>query len=125
MTRGLLDTSVVIALAQAAPVAMPEASAISIVTLCELHHGVLAADDATRPARLATLVLAETEFRPLMLDARAVPHYARMVTAARREGRRPGTNDVLIAATAAGHRLPVYTCDQDFVGLDGVEVVLA
>ncbi len=125
MNLGLLDTSVVIALAQGEPVAMPDASAISIVTLCELHHGVLAADDARRPARLATLVLAETEFRALTLDARAVPHYGRIMSAARREGRRPGMNDVLIAATAAGHGLPIYTRDRDFVGLDGVEVVLA
>jgi hypothetical protein len=122
---GLLDTSVVIALMQGEPVAMPDAGAVSMITLCELHHGVLAADDARRPARLATLVLAETEFRPLALDARAVPHYGRIMSAARREGRRPGINDVLIAATAAGHGLPVYTRDRDFVGLDGVEVVLA
>lgn len=125
MNLGLLDTSVVIALMQGEPVAMPDAAAISMVTLCELHHGVLAADDARRPARLATLVLAETEFRSLGLDARVVPHYGRIMSAARREGRRPGVNDVLIAATAAGHGLPVYTRDRDFVGLDGVEVVLA
>jgi predicted nucleic acid-binding protein len=122
---GVLDTSIVIALMQGGQVAMPEASAVSIVTLCELHHGVLAADDAQRPARLATLVLAETEFRALALDGRVVPHYGRIMSAARRAGRRPGINDVLIAATAAGRGLPVYTRDHDFVGLDGVEVVLA
>jgi predicted nucleic acid-binding protein len=121
---GLLDTSVVIALMQGEQVTMPEAAAVSIVTLCELHHGVLAADDSQRPARLATLVLAETEFRSLALDARVVPHYGRIMSAARRAGRRPGVNDVLIAATAAGRGLPVYTRDRDFVGLDGVEVVL-
>lgn len=125
MSLGLLDTSLVIALAQEMPVALPEAGAVSIVTLCELHHGVLAADDDQRPERLATLMLAQTEFRPLVLDTSAVPHYARMLSTARRAGRRPGTNDVLIAATAAAHRLPVYTRDRDFVGLDGVEVVLA
>jgi predicted nucleic acid-binding protein len=125
VTLGVLDTSAVIALAQGAPIALPEASAVSIVTLCELHHGVLTADDEQRPVRLATLVMAETEFRPLVLDARTVPHYGRIMSAARRAGRRPGTNDVLIAATAAGHRLPVYTCDRDFVDFDGVEVVLA
>jgi predicted nucleic acid-binding protein len=122
---GVLDTSLVIALAQGEPVELPEASAVSIVTLCELHHGVLAAGDRARPARLATLSLAERKFRALTLDARVVPHYARMLSAARREGRRPTTNDVLIAATAAGHGLPVYTRDRDFLGLDGVEVVLA
>ncbi len=126
MSSGVLDTSVVIALAHGEPVALPEeASAVSIVTLCELHVGVLVADDVRRPARLANLVMAENEFEALMVDARVVPHYARMMTAARREGRRPTTNDVLIAATAAAHGVPVYTRDRDFVGLDGVEVVLA
>jgi predicted nucleic acid-binding protein len=125
VNRGLLDTSVVVALAQGESVPLPDESAVSIVTLCELRYGVLAADDARRPARLATLVLAETEFEPLALDARAIPHYARIVDTARRQGRRPGANDVLIAATAAGHDLPIYTRDRDFVGLDGVEVVLA
>lgn len=125
MTLGVLDTSAVIALAQGEPIAMPEASAVSIVTLGELHHGVLTADDEQRPVRLAMLVMAETEFRPLTLDARAVPYYGRIMSAARRAGRRPGTNDVLIAATAAGHGLPVYTRDRGFVGFDGVEVVLA
>lgn len=126
MSQGVLDTSVVIALAYGEPVALPdEASAVSIVTLCELHLGVLVADDAHRPARLATLVMAENEFEALTVDSRVVPHYARMISAARREGRRPTTNDVLIAATAAAHAVPVYTRDRDFVGLDGVEVVLA
>jgi predicted nucleic acid-binding protein len=126
VSQGILDTSVVIALAHGEPVALPkEASAISIVTLCELHTGVLTADDVRRPARLATLVMAENEFEALMVDARVVPHYARMMSVARRRGRRPTANDVLIAATAAGHGLPVYTRDRDFVELDGVEVVLA
>jgi predicted nucleic acid-binding protein len=125
VSQGLLDTSIVIALAQGEQVPLPEASAVSIVTLCELRYGVLAADDERRSARLATLVLAETEFHPLTLDARVVPHYARILSTARRQGRRPSAHDVLIAATAAGHGLPVYTRDRDFVGLDGVEVVLA
>ena len=125
MNLGLLDTSVVIALAQGESVAIPDAGAISIVTLCELHHGVLGADDARRPARLEALDLAKTAFRALDVDVRVIPHYGRIMSAARRAGRRPGTNDVLIAATAAGRGLPIYTRDRDFVGLDGVEVVLA
>lgn len=72
-----------------------------------------------------TRPLTEKRFRPLQVDERVVPHYARMLAAARRDGRRPGTNDVLIAATAAGHGVAVYTRDRGFLGLDGVEVVLA
>lgn len=125
MSRGLLDTSVVIALARGEAVELPELAAISIVTLCELHHGVLASGDAQRAGRLATLVMAERSFQALALDTRVAPHYGRIVADARRRGRRPGTADALIAATAAGHDLPVYTRDRDFAGFDGVDVVFA
>jgi toxin FitB len=122
---GLLDTSVVIAIARGEDAELPEAGAISIVTLCELHHGVLVADERRRPNRLATLVMAERRFRALALDARVAPHYGRIVSRARRDGRRPSTTDAMIAATAASRDLPVYTRDRDFLGFDGVEVVLA
>jgi toxin FitB len=125
VSRGILDTSVVIDIALGVELATPGEATISVVTLYELHHGVLSAGEQHRPGRLATLALAERRFRALPLDARMAPHYARMIAAARRSGRRPRTNDLLIAATAAVHRLPVYTRDRDFLGLDGVEVVLA
>jgi predicted nucleic acid-binding protein len=47
------------------------------------------------------------------------------VAAARRDGRRPGTADALIAATAAAHALPILTRDRDFASLPGVEVMFA
>lgn len=127
MTRGLLDTSVVISLARGEELELdnpPEEAAISAITLCGLHHGVLIADDSSRPGRLATLAYVERRFAVLDLDARVAPHYGRIVAAARAQGRRPGTADALIAATAAAHRLPVYTRDRDFGGLPGVDVVL-
>ncbi|HXE44417.1 MAG TPA: PIN domain-containing protein [Conexibacter sp.] len=125
MSLGIFDTSVVIDLALGVELAVPDEATISVVTLCELHHGVLSAGDEHRAGRLATLLVAERRFRALPLDGRVAPHYARMISAARRSGRKPRTNDVLIAATAAAHGVPVYTRDRDFVGLDGVEVVLA
>jgi predicted nucleic acid-binding protein len=124
VSLGIFDTSVVIDLALGVELAVPDEATISVVTLCELHHGVLSAGDEHRAGRLATLMLAERRFRALPLDARVAPHYGRMISVARRSGRRPRTNDVLIAATAAAHGVPVYTRDRDFVGLDGVEVVL-
>lgn len=124
MTRGLLDTSIVIALARGESVELPETAAISIVTLCGLHHGVLIADDRQRAGRLATLAMAERRFRPLPLDERVSPQFGRILADARRAGRRPRTADALIAATAAANELPVYTRDRDFVGFSGVEVVL-
>lgn len=125
MSVGIFDTSVVIDLALGVVLAVPDEATISVVTLCELHHGVLSAGDEHRAGRLATLLVAERRFRALPLDDRVAPHYGRMISVARRSGRRPRTNDVLIAATAAAHGVPVYTRDRDFVGLDGVEVVLA
>lgn len=125
MKRGLLDTSVVIALARGQSVELPDQAAISAITLCGLHHGVLVADDAHRPGRLATLTMAERRFQPLPIDERVAPHYGRIVATARAEGRgRPRMGDALIAATAAAHELTLYTCDRDFGELAGVSVVL-
>jgi predicted nucleic acid-binding protein len=128
MNRALLDTSFVIALARGEEIPLedpPAEAAISAVTLCGLHHGVLIADDGQRAGRLATLVYAERRFAVLPVDARVAPHYGRLVTEARRSGRRRlATADALIAATAAAHQLPLITRDRDFESLDGVEVVI-
>jgi predicted nucleic acid-binding protein len=129
MKSALLDTSFVIALARGEDVALddpPADAAISAVTLCDLHHGVLVADDDQRPGRLATLAFVERRFAVLPVDSRVAPHYGRLVADVRRRGRgRLGTADALIAATAAAHDLPLITRDRDFVRLDGVDVVLA
>jgi len=126
--RALLDTSFVIALARGEGIEIPEPpeeAAISVVTLCGLHHGVLIADADRRAGRLATLAYAERRFAVLALDARVAPHYGRLAAGARRAGKpRLRTADALIAATAAAHDLPLITRDRDFQGLDGVEVVL-
>ena len=129
MSRGLLDTSFVIALARGEEVSLdepPDEVAISAVTLCGLHHGVLIADEHQRPGRLATLAYAERRFAVLPVDARVAPHYGRLVASTRRRRRRRlRTADALIAATAAAYSLPLLTRDRDFEGVDGVEVVLA
>lgn len=126
MTRGLLDTSVVIDLARGEQVELPEEATISAVTLCGLHHGVLIASEKQRPGRLATLAMAERRFRPLPIDRSVAPSYGRLlasVRAARR--RRLRTADALIAATALAYGLPLYTKDRDFADLDELEVVIA
>lgn len=113
--RGLIDTSVVIAIARGGEVELPEEVAISTVTLCGLHHGVLVASDERRPSRLATLSWVERSFEPLPVDARLAPHYGYLVSEARRRGTgRPRTADALIAATAVSHGLPLYVRDRDF-----------
>lgn len=128
MIRALLDTSLLIARARGEIDGLPERpaeAAISAVTLCELHHGVLRADDRRRPGRLATLTYAERHFRALPVDAHIAPDYGRLMIAAQSaRGRRLLIADALIAATAAAYGLALYTRDQDFEGLPGLDVVV-
>lgn len=128
MKRALLDTSFVIALARGEALSLedpPEEAAISAVTLCGLHHGVLIATDDQRPGRLATLIFAERRFAALPVDTNVAPHYGRLLADTRRRiGRRLATADALIAATAAAHGLPLITRDRDFAELDGIDAVI-
>ena len=128
MRRALLDTSFVIAVARGDELILddpPEEAAISAVTLCGLHHGVLIADDEQRPGRLATLAYAERRFAVIPVDAQVAPQYGRLLaTTRRRAGRRLASADALIAATAAAHRLPLLTRDRDFADLDGVDAIV-
>jgi predicted nucleic acid-binding protein len=126
--RALLDTSFVIALARGEEIRLedePEEAAVSAVTLCGLHHGVLVATEAQRPGRLATLAFVERHFAALPIDSEIAPHYGRLMADLRRRRRtKLRTADALIAATAAAHRLPLITRDRDFARLAGVEAVV-
>lgn len=123
--RGLLDTSVFIAREQARPLAkLPDEGAISVLTLAELHLGVLLAPDpGVRAQRLKTLALVERSFDPIDVDEHVARAFAELVARARRKGRRPRVIDALIAATAKVHGLTVYTQDKDLERLPGVRVV--
>ena len=122
--RGLLDTSVFIAQESGRKLGiLPATAAISVVTLAELHLGVLLANGvATRARRLRTLTAVEAAFEPLPVDAQVARSFAEIVAEARRLGRRPKIMDTWIAATAAVHDLPIYTRDDDFLVIPGVQV---
>jgi predicted nucleic acid-binding protein len=126
--RALLDTSFVISLARGEELPLvdpPEEAAVSALTLCGLHHGVLIATDEQRPGRLATLIFAERRFAALPIDGRVAPHYGRLLAEARRRrGKKLQTADALIAATAAAHGLPLITRDRDFAKLDSIEAII-
>ncbi len=121
--RGVLDTSVFIASESGRALdesRLPDESAISVVTLAELHAGVLAASDTeTRAIRLATLdSLADVEVLPA--DERAALIWAAMRVHLVEVGRRAGVNDLWIAATAASRGLPVVTQGDDYDAVAGV-----
>jgi predicted nucleic acid-binding protein len=122
-SRGLLDTSVLIATETGRPLdssALPDEVFISVVTIAELQAGVLAATDtATRARRLATLdSVAGLEALPI--DIVAAGHWATLRVRLAEEGRRIKVNDLWIAAVAAAQDLPIVTQDSDFDALETI-----
>jgi prevent-host-death family protein len=72
LSRGLLDTSVLIAREEDSRLesSLPQEIAISVVTLAELHFGVLVAkEDETRQLRLRRLGIIEATLQPIPIDA--------------------------------------------------------
>lgn len=113
MSRGLLDTSVVIAQAdEGLEAVLPEELSISVATLAELHYGVLAAKDAeTRRYRLRRLGLVEMLFQPIVIDAEVARAFATVADAVKSAGGQPRARvmDLWIAATALAQQIPLYT----------------
>lgn len=122
-TRGLLDTSVLIAIESGRSLrreAIPETVAISVITKAELRVGVLAAEDIeTRDRRLATFGFAN-RLVSLPVDEAVSRAWAQMRAYVRASERKVRINDMWIAATAAAHEIPVVTQDADFDALNGV-----
>jgi predicted nucleic acid-binding protein len=127
-SRGLLDTSVVVALSQSAIAGqLPEFSLISAITLAELSVGPLIATDAAeRAKRQAVLQEVEAAFDPLPVDAAVARVYGRVGAELRARGSKSKARsyDALIAAVAISNGLTLYTANaEDFVGITGLEVV--
>ena len=119
----MLDTSVLIA--EDGPDDLE--CAISAASLAELHFGVLVARDADERARRAQrLGIVEATFHPLPLDAAVAREWGRLAAAVASRGARPRRRavDLVIAATANAHRVPLLTHNaKDFqVIADLVEV---
>lgn len=124
VTRGLLDTSVVIDIAEHLA-RLPEHSAISAITVAEIHYGVLVARTAEQRARrLELLSFLEREVDSLPVDDDVARAFSRLRARAREEGRRPRSLDLLIAATAAAHELQLFTRDRDFERVSGIAVTI-
>ncbi len=119
----LLDTSVLIARESGRRLdvsLVPEQTAISVVTLAELHAGVLsAADTTTRARRLATLD-AVSVVEALPVTAEAARRWAALRVRLAEEGRSAKVNDLWIAAVAAANGMDVVSQDGDFDAIEAV-----
>ncbi len=110
MRRAVLDTSVLIGAARPGDLD----GAISTASLAELHFGVLvAADSDERARRSLRLGVVEATFDPLPVDAAVAREWGRLAAAVAARGGRPRrrTVDLVIAATANVHGVPLLTAD--------------
>jgi predicted nucleic acid-binding protein len=114
--RAVLDTSVFIAREQGRPLGdLPDEVAVSVVTLSELRHGVLATEHhSERAIRLTTLEAARSLGRPLPIDEAVGDEFARLRVELKAIGRSMKVMDAWIAATAMIHGAAVCTQDGDF-----------
>ena len=106
--RAVLDTSVLNG--DDAPVGVE--AAISVVSLTELHFGVLmAADDDERARRTDRLAAVEATFDPLPVTREVARAWGRLAAAVRQRGGQPRRRqiDLAIAATASVERVPLLT----------------
>lgn len=117
--RAIADTSVVIDPRSVAEYA--DELAVSVLTIAELRYGVTADDDAMEEQRRRRRIqdtLDRCDVLPF--DLVATEFYGTLCTLARQYGRNPSGRrlDLMIAATAVRHELPLLTRNsEDFVGL--------
>ncbi len=125
LTRGLLDTNILILRRQLDHHQLPAILSISAVTLAELsagpHHGE---DPIERARRLDVLRRAESEFDPLPFNTDAARAFGQVCAAVLAAGRKPRgrVSDLMIASVAIANRLPLYTTNP--VDFDGLQALL-
>ena len=111
------------------PASFPTEIAISALTLGELATGPHAAkDDLTRARRQSHLQFVETNLEALPFDPSCARAYGVIYAAVDRKGRKARGSraiDLMIAATALAHDLPLFTRNaKDLHGLeDLIEIV--
>lgn len=129
LTRGLLDTSVVIDHDVVDPKLLPDESAISAITLAELAAGPHATDDSDERARRQDrLQWATATWDPLPFDDEGARAYGRIYAATRaaKQSSRSRLADLLIASIASANGLPLYTrYPDDFRALHAIVKIIA
>jgi predicted nucleic acid-binding protein len=128
LTRGLLDTNILILRRQIDHCQLPAVVSISTVTLAELsagpHHGE---DPIERARRLDVLRRVESEFDPLPFNTEAARAFGQVCAAVLAAGRKPRgrVSDLMIASVAIANRLALYTTNPvDFDGLANLLTVV-
>jgi len=118
--RAILDTSVLVS---DDPTLLPEEAGISVVSLAELHFGLLiAAEREERARRLRRVGFIEAEFDPIPVDAEIARAWAELASISVARGLQPRRRamDLLIAATAQALGLPLISLDRDLEPLADV-----
>ena len=122
VSRGLLDTSVIIDFKVVDNSLLPDVAAISAITVAELAAGPHATqDEIERARRQHRLQWVVARWDPLPFDGDVARAYGLIYAAMRASGRsgRHRFADLLIAATALAHSLALYTRNpDDFGGLE-------
>ncbi|WP_067567927.1 type II toxin-antitoxin system VapC family toxin [Nocardia acidivorans] len=114
--RGLVDTNVIILIDGLDPQELPSELMVSSVTMAELAAGPhYAKDTAERARRIERLQNAEALFDPLPFDTRTARRFGNIVAAVLDAGRNPKPRriDLMIAAIASVHGLPLFTVNPD------------
>lgn len=123
---GVLDTSVVIDFDLLPRESLPDVSAISAVTLAELHAGPHAArsDVLEQARRQQVLNWAQQSFRnPLPFDDASARVFGTVTLLALAADRKPRkfTADLMIASIAIRNQLPLFTRNpKDFAPLESL-----
>lgn len=124
----MIDTSVAIDLDRIDPRHLPIEYSLPAISLAELSAGPRATADPIESSRRQThLQNVESLLEPIPFDGACARAYGRVIASVIAAGRKPRGRravDLLIAATALAHDLPLYTRNpDDFSGIDGLTVV--
>lgn len=135
--QGLLDTNIMILRTWIDPTELPDAMAISTITLAELSAGPHEVrpnseqgdydEHAERARRLDVLQRAEHEFDPIPFGAEAARAFGRVTAGVVAAGRKPRRRvaDLMIASIAIAEGLPLFTTNpDDFRGLEELLTVV-
>lgn len=124
MTRYLLDTSAIIKLPTELEIQQEADYLISSISVGELNAGIHTTQHPVeRARRLARLQWVSDTFDPIPFTVPTARMYGQLVALVIAAGRspRPRRMDLLIAAVAAFHQLPLVTRNpKDFADLDSL-----